>query len=413
MEKATFDINTKLATRMKSIRANAIRQIFHFAAQPGMIALSGGYPFKEGLIKIPIDRYVQQAAKDFSGNERQYGQTEGIPKVREIVAKKLLGKRGITTTEAEVLITPRSQSALDLVGKTFIGKGDKVIVEAPTYLGALQAWDAYEPEYLEAKMDNNGTDPEYIEALLRKNPNTKLIYLIPDFQNPRGTETSLERRQRIIELADMYGTIIVEDDPYGFFRYEGQPIPTIKELAGDRPNIIYITTFSKIFAPGLSLGAVNTSPEILSELAKAAQGTYLHPSTLAQGIAYEFLKGDDLNKHLAMVLPEYKKRWQIMKNELAALKQHGFIVSDTRGGLFFWIEAPRDTDMNKVNDQLIANHVVIIPGQSFYANRNRGKNTARLNFSNQPPEKIQEALQIAIPIFLEASSAQFQNTLAF
>lgn len=297
-----------------------------------------------------------------------------------------------------VLITSGSQQALDLLGKVFINRGDRVLVKSPTYLGALQAWNAYGAEYVEVPFDENGMQVDTLEEALRMGP--KFIYVLPNFQNPTGVTLSLERRKALIELADRYGVPLVEDDPYGQLRYEGEHIPPVVVLDGEfrnhageayHGNVIYMSTFSKTLAPGLRLAWVTAPAEVIRKLVEAKQGADLHTSTFNQMVAYETAKDGFLNKHINTIREVYGERRLVM---LAALEEHfpaGVKWTRPQGGMFLWVTLPEGMDAAELLPKAVEKMVAFVPGGPFHA-KGGGKNTMRLNFSNAQPEMIQDGI---------------------
>ncbi len=277
--------------------SSAIRELLKLTEQPDIISFGGGMPAPD---VFPAEEFLQACERvlhNQAGLALQYGSTEGYTPLREMIVRHS-SRYGIDVTPENILITSGSQQALDLLGKILINPGDRILVEAPTYLGALQAWSAYGAEYVTVPMDENGMITDALEEALRSGP--KFIYVLPNFHNPTGVTLSLERRLKVIELADRYGVPIVEDDPYGQLRYEGEHLPSVVVLdsqnrnTGDpcyRGNVIYLSTFSKTLAPGLRLAWVVAPPEVIRKLVQAKQGADLHTATFNQLVAYEVAKG--------------------------------------------------------------------------------------------------------------------------
>jgi 2-aminoadipate transaminase len=306
---------------------------------------------------------------------------------------------GIKITPENVLITSGSQQALDLLGKILIDPGDRILVESPTYLAAIQAWKAYGAEFITVPMDDHGMNTDLLEEALRAGP--KFIYVLPNFQNPTGVTLSLERRRKLLELADQYGVPVVEDDPYGQLRYEGEHLPSIVVLDSQfrddetpcyRGNVIYLSTFSKTLAPGLRLGWVIAPPEVIAKLVQAKQGADLHTATFNQFVAYEVSRGGFLNRHIHLIREVYGKRRDIM---LAAMDRH--FPSEVQwtypeGGLFLWGTLPKYMDAKDLLKTCLDKKVAFVPGEPFHP-AGGGKNTMRINFSNATPEEIQIGIQ--------------------
>ena len=305
---------------------------------------------------------------------------------------------GIEVTPDNIMITTGSQQALDLIGKVFINPGDRILVESPTYLGALQAWNAYGAEYVTVPIDQDGMVTEALEAALRIGP--KFIYVLPNFQNPTGVTLSLERRRRLVELADQYGVPIIEDDPYGQLRYEGENLPSVVVLDGEfrgnheqcyRGNVIYLSTFSKTLAPGLRLAWVVAPPEVIRKMVQAKQGADLHTSTFNQIVAYEVARGGFLYQHIKLIRQVYGERRDVMLAAMDSFFPPSVDWTQPMGGLFLWGTVPESLDTADVLQAAVEQKVAFVPGASFYP-RGGGQNTMRLNFSNASPEMIREGI---------------------
>jgi 2-aminoadipate transaminase len=387
----------RYAQRTQRMSSSAIRELLKFTEVPGLISFAGGLPAPD---VFPVNEFTEACVKvlqEQGAQALQYGTTEGYQPLREMITRHSI-RYGIEITCDNVLITSGSQQALDLLGKILINPGDRILVESPTYLGALQAWNAYGAEFITVPTDKDGMMTDEMEDALRAGP--KFIYILPNFQNPSGITLSLERRRHLVELADHYGVPIVEDDPYGQLRYDGTHLPSVVVLDsqfrdnGDsnyRGNVIYLSTFSKILAPGLRLAWVIAPPEVIHKLVQAKQGADLHTSTFTQMVAYEVSHGGFLDKHIPLIRKVYGERRDVM---LAAMDS--YFPPDTdwthpQGGLFLWSTLPGYIDTAELLKDAIKQNVAFIPGAPFHA-RGGGQNTMRLNFSNATPEKIQEGI---------------------
>jgi 2-aminoadipate transaminase len=335
---------------------------------------------------------------------------------------------GILAKPDHVLITAGSQQALDLIGKLLINPGDRVLVEAPTYLGALQAFNTYGAEYVSVPTDADGLQTDPLEEALRTGP--KFMYLLPNFQNPSGATMSLARRKTVVALADKYGVPIIEDDPYGQLRYEGEHLPPLlvldRETHGIQQennghdytlgNVIYLSTFSKTLAPGLRLGWMVAPRDVIAKLVQLKQGTDLHTSTFTQMVAFETARGGFLDEHILQLRQVYAERRDTM---LAALDE--FLPSDwgaswTRpsGGLFLWLRMPERTDSREVLKAALKKNVAFVPGDSFFApgySADDPNRYARLNFSNANPALIREGvrrLAAACPMAAPTEYTEFE-----
>jgi len=380
------------------MRSSAVRELLKLTELPEVISFAGGLPAPE---TFPVERFAAAFNKvmaDHGARALQYGTTEGYTPLREMIARHST-RYGINIELDNVLITSGSQQALDLIGKVFINPGDHILVERPTYLGALQAWNAYQAEYVSADIDEDGYVTASLDARIRTGP--KFIYALPNFQNPSGVTMSQARRQALIELADHYGVPILEDDPYGQLRYEGEHVPPIVHLdsqfrstngARYSGNVIYLSTFSKTLSPGIRLGWIVAPVEVIQKLVQAKQGTDLHTSTINQLVAFEVASGGFLDHHVKEIRAIYRERRDTMLAALAREFPPGITWTKPQGGLFLWLTFPEWMNAADVLKAAVEQKVAFVPGQSFFAD-GTGQNTARLNFSNATPERIEEGVR--------------------
>ena len=379
-----------LADRTDQMGVNVIREILKVVAQPGMVSLAGGIPAPESfpleiireLTGIVIDKYASGAF--------QYGPTEGFWPLREALVD-YLNDREIETGAAEILIASGSQGVLDAIGKVLISSGDQVAVEAPTYLGALQAFTPYEPDYVSMDTDDDGLIPESLDRVLASGK-VKFIYLVPTFQNPTGRTLPLERRRQIADIIKKYNSLLVEDDPYGALRYRGQAITPIKALAPD--NVVYISTLSKVFAPGLRIGFCHAPEQIRKWLVIVKQGIDLHTSTFNQALAAEYIAGGFLKRHLPKIIDLYRPKQEAMLTALDRYFPEEFKWSNPEGGMFLWVEGPQGFDMEKLYWKAVKRNVAFVPGQYFYASPDEGIETMRLNYTMTDEETIDNSIRI-------------------
>ena len=386
----------RYAQRTQRMKGSAIRELLKFTEMPDVISFGGGMPAPD---IFPIEEFrvaCDKVLREHGEQALQYGPTEGYLPLREMIAR-FTSRFNIDVTPDNILITAGSQQALDLIGKIFINRGDNLLVECPTYLGALQAWNAYGAEYIPAKSDSDGIIISELESALRYGP--KFIYALPNFQNPSGVTYSLERRMKLVELADRFGVPIIEDDPYGQLRFEGESLPAIVDLDNRiHPqdcfcgNVIYLSTFSKTLAPGIRLAWVVAPQDVIRKMVMAKQGTDLQTSTFTQIVAYEVAKNGFIDKHVLTIRQVYQERRDIMLEELAKNMPEGVKWTHPLGGLFLWVTLPEYMDTNIILKDAVAEKVAFVPGDSFYP-YGGGSNSMRLNFSNAKPEKIREGIQ--------------------
>jgi 2-aminoadipate transaminase len=303
----------------------------------------------------------------------------------------------VKVTPENILITSGSQQALDFLGRVFINQGDHIVVESPTYLGALQAWNAYGAQYISVPSDENGMDVDKLEEALRIGP--KFIYVLPNFQNPSGTTLSLERRKKLVELADRYGVPIIEDDPYGQLRFEGEHLPSLvwldSQYRGDNGtytgNVIYLSTFSKLLAPGIRLAWVIAPEQVIRKLVQSKQAADLNTAAFTQMVAYEVGKGGFLDEHVKYIRQVYKERRDVMIEAMEELFPTEVHWTHPEGGMFLWGILPEGMDAADVLKLAIERKVAFVPGASFHPNGG-GANTMRINFSYSKPELIREGV---------------------
>ncbi|MBA2396565.1 MAG: PLP-dependent aminotransferase family protein [Ktedonobacteraceae bacterium] len=384
----------KFAQRMQKMKSSTIRELLKVTEQPEMISFAGGLPAPEVFPIEHVDIATHKVLTEHGEQALQYGATEGYRPLRELLAQRLShGKLQLTVDN--VLIVSGSQQALDLLGKIIIDPGDRIVVEAPTYMGALQAWNAYEAAYITVAADEQGMQTDYLEEALLQNP--KYVYVLPNFQNPTGVTLTEERRRVMVQQARRYGVPIVEDDPYGELRFEGEHLPSLLSLEGElqqgsyQGNGIYLGTFSKTMAPGMRLGWVIAPSQVIGKLVQAKQGVDLHTATFTQMIAYELLKDGFLDEHVHLIRRVYQERRDAM---LAAMEEYfpeEVKWTHPEGGMFLWVTLPEGSDATELLKQALERNVVFVPGESFYPNGG-GQNTMRLNYSHDESERIREGI---------------------
>jgi 2-aminoadipate transaminase len=387
---------TRFASRTQRLKSSAIRELLKLTEQPDIISFAGGLPAPEVFPIQEIAEAVSRVLSQKGSQALQYGPTEGYLPLREMIIQLSAGF-GLQVSAENVLITSGSQQALDLLGKIFINRGDHIIVDSPTYLGALQAWSVYGAEYVPVAADENGMIISELEKALRTGP--KFIYALPTFQNPSGTTLALERRLQLIELADRFGVPIIEDDPYGKLRFEGEHLPTLlaldHNLRGNSisysGNVIYLSTFSKTLAPGLRLAWVTAPVEVIRKLVQAKQGADLHTATFNQMVGYEAGKNNFIEKHVDKIREVYRQRRNIMLDSLEELMPPTVHWTKPQGGLFLWVTLPEGMDSTHLFQYAVEEKVAYVPGASFYS-CGGGENTMRLNFSYSKPELIVEGV---------------------
>ena len=390
----------RYSQRMKWMGSSIIRELLKLTEKPDIISFAGGLPAPEVFPVKEFEAATQQVLAEHGSRALQYGTTEGYGPLREYIVRRM-SRYGIEAEPENVLITSGSQQALDLIGKILINPGDLILTEQPTYVGAIQAWRAYQAEFATVPIDDEGLRTDLLEEALCAGP--KFMYILPNFQNPAGVTLSLKRRMKLLEIADRYGIPIIEDDPYGQLRYEGDHLPSLVALDAQklngrgvsgngmgffRGNVIYLSTFSKTLAPGLRLGWVVAPKEVIKRCVMGKQGMDLHTSTFVQMVAYEVIKDGFLDEHVRHIRRVYRERRDVM---LAAMERyfppevHWTIPA---GGLFLWITLPESLNTTQLLEKAVENKVAYVPGSAFDP-AGDSLNTARPNFSNARPENIE------------------------
>jgi 2-aminoadipate transaminase len=390
----------RFAQRTQRMTSSVIRELLKYTERPDVISFAGGLPAPEIFPVEEVAAAAERVLRERGRQGLQYSATEGYPPLRELIVRHM-ARYGIRVGPSNVLVTTGSQQGLDLIGRLFVNAGDRILTESPTYLGALQAWNAYQADYLPVPVDDDGLDVGQLEAQLRAGP--KFLYILPNFQNPSGVTLSLERRRRLVELANHYGAPIVEDDPYGQLRYEGEHLPPLVaidaelhgcgrgevEFTGD---VLYLSTLSKTLAPGLRVGWIVAPESVIARLVQMKQGADLHSSTLVQMVAHEVAKDGFLDRHVRRIRELYGERRDAM---LAACERHmpeGVSWTRPAGGLFLWLTLPPGRDATLVLKEALASEkVAFVPGSAFYP-RGGGERACRLNFSYCDPSTIDEGI---------------------
>jgi 2-aminoadipate transaminase len=375
---------------MTHLRASEIRELLKLTEQPQVISFAGGLPAPE---LFPVEEIIEASLSVLREDGRsalQYTTTEGFAPLRAWIADRLNTTRGTRFDADNILITNGSQQALDLTGKVFLDEGDAVICECPTYLAAISAFRAYGVRFKEVETDDDGMLPEALEEALKTTDSVKLIYAIPDFQNPTGRSWSLERRRKLYELAERYGVVVIEDDPYGELRFEGERIPSVKSF--DRTGCVFICgTFSKIFCPGYRVGWIAGDREAIKKYVLVKQGADLQCNTLAQREIMRYLELFDIDAHIEKLRAVYRRRRDIAVSTIEAAFPDAVDFTRPKGGLFNWAALPAHIDTRRVLARSLERDVAFVPGGSFFPGGGH-ENTMRLNYSNMPEDRLLEGL---------------------
>ena len=381
----------KFASRMDRMKASEIRELLKLTAKPEIISFAGGLPAPE---LFPV-KEIAQVSHDLVLKEGQkllqYATTEGRPTLREKIAKRMTEKYGTPVDMNDILITTGSQQCLDFAGKLFLDPGDVVLCESPSYLGALNAFNAYQPVFKEVPTDGEGIIPEELDKILATTPKCKFIYVIPDFQNPTGICWSLERRKKFIEVINKYDLPVFEDNPYGELRYRGESFPTLKSM--DTKGLVsFLGTFSKIFCPGLRLGWIAGPHTIVEKFVMIKQSADLHTSNFDQGVADAYMDSYDLDAHVKEIVELYGHRRDLILKTMEEEFPEGVEFTRPDGGLFLWVTVPEGVSARKVFDKCIEQKVAAVIGDAFYPN-DKTDRSLRVNYSCMPDDKIVEGVK--------------------
>jgi 2-aminoadipate transaminase len=384
----------RFAERMSRLKPSAIREILKTTQMPDVISFAGGLPAPELFPRREFAEACQEVLGTEGHHALQYSVTEGFPPLRQWICDYLAAVTGVEFTPDQVLIVSGSQQGLDLMGKVLLDPGDTVVLENPAYLGAIQAFDAYQAEYLNVATDDEGMQPQDLVRVLRaaaRRP--KFIYVVPNFANPTGVTLSLERRKALISIAHEFGVPIFEDDPYGRLRYSGAHLPSIASLAKGR-DVVYMSTVSKIIAPGVRVAwLVMPEPELYEKVVSAKQAADLHTSSLTQRAVYAYAKRPGVvDDHIAHMLPVYRRRRDAMLAALTEYMPPGTTWTQPDGGLFLWVRAHEAFDTSAMLPEAFARKVAFVPGAPFWVNSDV-RNTMRLNFSSSDETAITEGIK--------------------
>ncbi|GGE71572.1 2-aminoadipate aminotransferase [Massilia psychrophila] len=380
-------ITWRFSQRAAQMQSSFIREILKITQRPEIISFAGGLPspdtFPVEQMKAAFDTVLTNSGKV----ALQYGPTDGFPPLREWIANSL-STAGCTIAPEQVLMTSGSQQALDLIGKVLIDEGSRVLVETPSYLGALQAFSVYRPQFASVATDDDGLVPGSIEKVAI---GARMLYALPNFQNPTGRSLSIPRRRELVETCARHNLPLIEDDPYGALSYKGEPFP--KMLNMNPGGVIYMGSFSKVLTPGIRLGYVVAPLPLVRRLELAKQAADLHTAQLTQMVVHEVIKDGFLERHIPTIRALYANQCQAMLDALAACFPAGVSWTKPEGGMFIWVTLPKHIDTMKLLDHSIAERVAFVPGAPFYANEAE-TNTLRLSFVTVSPERIREGIAI-------------------
>ncbi len=394
------------SNRVKGMKTSATRDLMATLSRPGIISLAGGFPDTKTFGEEAFREISNNIAAD-SAQALQYSPTGGLEAVKDVIVD-VMAAEGTPARQEDVFTTTGAQQGLDLVGKVFLNEGDAILAEGPTYAGALNAFAAYKPRILHVPMDRAGIIPvaarEGLKKARKQGLHVKFIYTVPNFQNPTGVTLIAERRRELLTIAREFDLVVVEDNPYGMLRFEGEPLPTLAALeqedGGDVDRVVYLGTFSKIFAPGVRLGWVHAQPGILHKINVGKQGADLCSSTLSQMMISSYFQNADWRAYVKRLTGLYRRRRDAMLDALSEFMPDEVTWTHPAGGLFVWATLPSYLDATAMLPQAVKRNVAYVPGEGFYAN-GAGKNCMRLNFSFVEPEKIRRGIELLAEVVRE------------
>ena len=393
------------ANRVKGMKTAATRDLLATLSRPGIISLAGGFPDTRTFGEEAFREISHNIAAD-SAQALQYGPTAGLEAIKDVIVE-VMAAEGTPASQEEVSTTTGAQQGLDLVARVFLDEGDAVLCEGPTYAGALNAFAACRPRIMHVPMDRAGMIPVAAREALQKarkgGVHVKFIYTVPNFQNPAGVTLLAERRRELLQIAHEFDLVVVEDNPYGMLRFEGEPLPTLSALeqeSGVTDRVVYLGTFSKIFAPGVRLGWVHAQPGILHKINVGKQGADLCSSNLSQMMISSYFQNADWGAYVKRLVGIYRERRDAMLDALAEFMPREVHWTHPEGGLFVWATLPSYLDATAMLPRAVAKNVAYVPGEGFYAN-GEGKNCMRLNFSFVEPERIRRGIELLSEVVRE------------
>lgn len=378
----------QFSDRINCIKASAIREIFKLTADPAIISFSAGNPSPDAFPVEAIRSIVDDTLSTSPVEALQYSVTEGYPMLRDYLKTMVAERYNAFKQSDDIIITSGAQQGIDLCSKVLLNEGDTVICENPSFVGALNAIKSYRTNLVGVDLEEDGINLEQLEAAIKNNKNVKMLYLIPNFQNPSGITTSFEKRKAIYELAQKYQVLILEDNPYGELRFAGETVPTIKSLDTEG-LVIYSGSFSKVLSPGIRVGFLSAPSAIISKVVVAKQVNDVHTNILSQILCYRFLKEYDFDEHLSKLRTMYRHKCDLMLEQIE--KEFAPCVSHTKpeGGLFLWCTLPEQVDMMQFCKDAVTKKVAVVPGSAFLPHEETMvSHSFRLNFSMPSDEEI-------------------------
>ncbi|MBE7049089.1 MAG: PLP-dependent aminotransferase family protein [Ruminococcaceae bacterium] len=382
-----------ISDKMLGVKASAIREIFKVAGQPDVISFAGGLPAPESFPVAAIKEICNKILDTEPVVALQYGISEGYAPLKKLVLERMQKKENIGSEHDDIIIVSGSQQGADLTAKVLLNEGDGVICEEPSFIGCLNTFRTYNATLYGVPMNEDGMDLNVLEDTLKKHPNVKLIYTIPTFQNPSGITSSLAVRQGILRLAQQYGVMILEDNPYGELRFSGEPVPTLKSL-DTTGQVIYLGSFSKVFSPGLRLAYLILDKGIMEKFVVGKQATDVHTNVFSQMIAARYLEDYDIDSSIAKSRELYRHRCHLMLSCMDQYFPKSVTYTRPEGGIFIWATMPDGVDSGKLMLEAVERKVAFVPGNAFMTDVDAPSHCFRLNYSTMSDEKIEKGIEI-------------------
>lgn len=381
------------SNKVLGLKASAIREILKFTAFPDVISFAAGNPAPEAFPTAEIEEIISRILTENPVAALQYSITEGYTPLRDTLKKRLAAQGSFNSDIDDVIITSGGQQGNELSCKIFLNEGDTLICESPSFIGSINSFKSYNVNLVGVEMDDEGIDPQLLEDALKANKNTKVIYLIPNFQNPTGKCTSYERRKHVYALAQKYDVMILEDNPYGEIRFDGENIPSVKSLDTDG-RVIYCGSFSKVLAPGIRVGFVSAPKAATQKIVVCKQVSDVHTNILAQMLADEFVNNYNFEEHLEKIRGIYRKKCRLMLDEIDKNFSNKITVTRPQGGLFIWATLPDGCNMTEFCKRAVEAKVAVVPGNAFTVHEDDPINSFRLNFSTPTDEQLVKGCEI-------------------
>ena len=388
-----MDFSNLISDKMLGVKASAIREIFKVAADPEIISFAGGVPAPETYPVEAIKEICADVLTSDSNKALSYGLSEGYIPLKEAVLERMRTKENINTENQDIIIVSGSQQGCDLTAKVLLNEGDGVVCEEPSFIGCLNTFRTYNAKLYGVPMNDDGMDLAILEETLKNNKNIKLIYTIPTFQNPSGITSGLAVRKGMLELAQKYNVVILEDNPYGELRFSGEKLPTIKSM-DTTGHVVYLGSFSKVFSPGLRLAYLIFDKGLIEKMTVAKQATDVHTNVFSQMVAAEYLAHYDIDSSIEKARQLYKHRCEFMLSCMDKYFPDKVTYTRPEGGIFIWVTCPKGTDTGALMKEAISRKVAFVPGNAFMTDVDAPSHCFRLNYSTMSDEKIETGIRI-------------------